>query len=298
MDDVVVVGGSFAGLTAAMHLVRARRKVTILDTGLPRNRFAEGAHNVLGFDGAPPEDIRTSGLANVLAYPTARHVVAEAVGVGGVADDFVVRATGGQTFPARRLILSYGITDQFPDIPGFVECWGRTVIHCPYCHGYEVADGRLGLLYSGPNSLHFPTLLGDWSRDLTVLTNGLDLPDGEVGRIEARGVKVVAGRAAAILHEGDRIRAVRLENGEEVALDALFAHPRIVPSSRLHEDLGVETSEGHIGDYIEVDEMFATNVPGVFAAGDVAGMRHSINSAIYGGSMAAMACHRSLFDWS
>ena len=121
MDDVIIIGGSFAGLTAAMHLVRAGRKVTIVDSNLPRNRFAEAAHNVLGFDGVSPFEIRRQGLANVLAYPTARHIEGEVTGIGGIADDFAVRLAGGAALTARRLFLSYGVRDQFPDIPGFAE---------------------------------------------------------------------------------------------------------------------------------------------------------------------------------
>ena len=150
--------------------------MTILDTNRPRNRYARAAHNVLGFDGTSPFEIRKRALADVLAYPTARHIEAEVTGIGGVAGDFAIRTLGGEAFAASRILLSYGVTDQFPNIPGFAECWGNTVIHCPYCHGYEVADGRLGLLYSSPNSLHGTVLLKEWSSDLTLFTNGLDLP--------------------------------------------------------------------------------------------------------------------------
>ena len=297
MDDVVIVGGSFAGLTAAMHLVRARRRVTILDTNLPRNRFAAGAHNVLGFDGAPPAEIRAKGLANVLAYPTARHVVAEAVGIGGVADDFVIRTADAGLFPARRLILSYGVADQFPAIPGFAECWGRTVIHCPYCHGYEVAAQPLGLLYSSPAALHMTTLLRDWTDDLTLFSNGLDLPEGEAERIAASGVRVAEGRMVEILHQSGQIRAVRLADGREIPLGGLFAHPQIKPSARLHEDIGLETMDTPLGPYLKVDERFQTSVRGIFAAGDLAGPRHSINGAIQGGSLAGVGAHASLLGF-
>ncbi|RYE08684.1 MAG: NAD(P)/FAD-dependent oxidoreductase [Hyphomicrobiales bacterium] len=298
MDDVVIVGGSFAGLTAAMHLVRARRRVTILDTDLPRNRYAEGAHNVLGFDGAPPAAIRAAGLANVLAYPTARHVVAEAVGIGGVADDFVIRTLDGGLFPARRLILSYGVADQFPAIPGFAECWGKTVVHCPYCHGYEIADRPLGLLYSSPASLHVTALLRDWTDNLTLFSNGLDLPDGEVARLEASGVAVLEGGVAEIVHSGGQMTGVRMADGREIALGGMFAHPKVKPSARLHEDIGIVTEESVLGPYIRVNDEFETSVRGIFAAGDLAGPRHSVNGAIQGGSLAAVGAHRSLLGFT
>jgi thioredoxin reductase len=298
MDDVIIIGGSFAGLTAAMHLVRAGRKVTIVDSNLPRNRYAEAAHNVLGFDGVSPFEIRRQGLANVLAYPTARHIEGEVTGIGGIADDFAVRLAGGEALSARRLFLSYGVRDQFPDIPGFAECWGKTVIHCPYCHGYEVKGGRIGLLYSTPASLHVTRLLGDWTDNLVLLSNGLDVPDVEEGRIEATGVRVLEGRVLEILHESGRMRGLRMENGSTVELDAMFAHPRVMPSARLHEDLGLETLDAPLGPYLKINDEFETSVRGVFAAGDLAGPRHNITGAMHGGSLGAVGCHRSLLGYT
>ena len=298
MDDVIIIGGSFAGLTAASHLVRARRSVTILDTGRPRNRFAAAAHNVLGYDGVSPIVIRQKALKDVLAYPTARYIEAEAVGVGGARDDFVVRTADGASLNARRIILAYGVVDQLPAIPGFADCWGKTVIHCPYCHGYEVAGRPLGILYSSPASLHAPILLRDWTDDLTLFSNGLDLPDGEEARIKARGNKVLEGTVAEFLHRDGQLSAVRMESGREIPLGAMLAHPKSTPSSRLHEDIGAETREFVLGQYLTVDDEMQTTVPGVFAAGDLAGPRHSITNAVYDGTIAGVGCHRSLLDWS
>src|SRR3569832_623834 len=148
MDDVIIIGGSFAGLTAASHLARARRSVTILDTNKPRNRFAAAAHNVLGYDGVSPLVIRETAQKDVLAYPTAKHVQVEAVGIGGAIDDFVVRTADGASLNARRIILAYDIADQNPEKPGKTENKSKTKNHSPYCHGYEVAGRPLGILYS------------------------------------------------------------------------------------------------------------------------------------------------------
>jgi thioredoxin reductase len=298
MDDVIIIGGSFAGLTAASHLARARRTVTILDTNRPRNRYAKAAHNVLGWDGASPFDIRKKALADVLAYPTVRHLEAEATGIGGVAGDFAIRTLGGEALGAKRILLSYGVNDNFPNIPGFAECWGSTVIHCPYCHGYEVAGGHLGLLYSSPNSLHATVLLKDWSDAVTLFTNGLDLPDGEEAKVERRGVRIYEGKIARILHKNGQVRAALMESGKEVPLDAILAHPQITPSARLHDDIGAQTLESPFGVYLKTNDEFETTVPGIFAAGDLAGPRHSVNNAIYGGTIAGVGLHRSLLDWS
>ena len=298
MDDVIIVGGSFAGLTAASHLARARRKVTILDTNRPRNRYAKAAHNVLGWDGTSPFEIRKKALADVLAYPSVRHIEAEATGIGGVAGDFAIRTLGGEAFAAKRVLLSYGVNDSFPDIPGFAECWGQTVIHCPYCHGYEVAGGHLGLLYSSPNSLHATVLLKDWSDTITLFTNGLDLPHGEEAKLECRGVRIYEGKIERILHDRGQMRAVLMASGKEVPLDAMLAHPQVRPSARLHEDIGAQTLDAPFGPHLKLNDEFETTVPGIFAAGDLAGPRHSINNAVYGGTIAGVGLHRSLLDWS
>lgn len=298
MDDVIIIGGSFAGLVAASHLVRARRRVTIFDTNLPRNRYAKAAHNVLGYDGVSPFEIRRRALEDVLAYPTARHIEAEVTGIGGVAGDFAVRTLGGEAFAAKRILLSYGVADQFPDVPGFVECWGTTVIHCPYCHGYEVAGGHLGLLYSSPASLHASVLLNEWSDKVTLFTNGLDLPPGEEAKVEARGVRLYEGKIVRFLHEDGKLNAVVMESGVEVPLDAMLAHPKVKQSARLHEDIGAEMSDAPLGPHLLIDEQFQTTVPGVFAAGDLSGPRHSITNATYAGMLAGVGLHWSLLDWS
>lgn len=298
MDDIIIIGGSFAGLTAAMHLARARRKVAIFDTGLPRNRYAAAAHNVVGFDGVSPLEILRLGLANVLAYPTVRHIAAEVTGIGGVAGDFAVRTLGGEAFSASRILLSYGVSDTFPPIPGFAECWGRTVIHCPYCHGYEVAGGHMGLLYSSPMSLHGTVLLRDWAEQLTLFTNGHELPPGEAERVLARGVRIETGKVAELLHLDGQLRSAVLADGRDVPLDALLANPQVRPSARLHEDVGAELVETPVGPHLRVNDEFQTTIAGIFAAGDLAGARHSINGAYHSGMMAGVGAHRSMLDWS
>lgn len=299
MDDVLIIGGSFAGLVAASHLARARRSVTILDTELPRNRFAEGAHNVLGFDGASPIAIRDKARADVLAYPTVRHVVAEATGIGGVKDDFVVRTLDGGTHVARRVLLSYGVVDQLPPIPGFAEAWGRSVFHCPYCHGYEVAGGRIGILYSMPGALHGTILLRDWTDNLSLLTNGIPLTDAERAATEGRGVKIHEGRVVEIITEAGQVRGVRFDHGGTVELDAILANPPYRPSARLHEDIGVAIEDSPMGATVRVNaDDGQTSIAGVFAAGDLASARQSVNGAVHSGMIAGVGIHRSLLDWS
>ncbi|WP_127751724.1 NAD(P)/FAD-dependent oxidoreductase [Devosia sp. 1566] len=293
MDDVLVVGGSFAGLSAALQLGRARRKVSVLDTGLNRNRYADSAHNVLGHDGVAPGDILAAARRQLEAYPTVRLIEGRASTVSGEPDDFTITTETGDSFAARRLILSYGITDEMPPIPGFAEAWGKTVIHCPFCHGYE-AGPRWGLLYSTPMSLHAPALYGDWTEDITLILDGNAIPDAERNKLQRRGVKIHDGKLAAVHQDNGQMSGVSLEDGTEVELDALYAHPRNHPSADLHEQLGLETDTTPTGTMVVVGERQATSREGVFAAGDLTTPMHSVTSAAYAGSMAAMGAQQSM----
>jgi len=297
MDDVLVIGGSFAGLSAALQLGRARRRVTVLDTGLPRNRYAAHAHGMLGHDGKPPSEILKDGRAQLAQYPSIRLVNGRATRLGGAKDDFTVATEAGEPLTARRLILSYGITDIFPEIDGFAECWGRTVLHCPYCHGFEVGDRRLGVLYATPLSLHVMALLQHWSDRLSLFTDGHDLPEGEREKLTGRGVTVIDGRVMALDHAEGELSAVRLAEGVAVPLDALFAGPRQRPSADIHEGLGLAMADGPLGQVIQVDDRFETSLAGVYAAGDVANPMQSAHQALSRGNMAGISCHQSLvFD--
>lgn len=296
MQDIVIIGGSFAGLTAAMQLGRARRKVSVLDTGLNRNRYAEHAHNVFAQDGTPPGDILARARAQVGSYPSVDLVAGKAVQIEGEPDAFVVRTAAGEVIEARRLILSYGIVDEFPAIPGFAESWGKTVIHCPFCHGYEVAGKPWGLLYSSPMSLHGPALYANWTDDITLILDGHEIIEEERHKLEKRGVRIENGRLAAIRHDNGILDGVVLEDGRELALTALYAHPRNRPSADLHLQLGLETKETPTGIMVATGDMQATSRPGIFAAGDLATGMHSITFANYAGSMAAMGALNSLMD--
>ena len=176
MDDVIIIGGSFAGLAGALQLGRARRKVTVLDTGLPRNRFAGHSHGLLGHDHKPPLDILAEARQQLARYPTIRLVNARADSVSGAIDDFSVLTGDGESLGARRLILSYGVADQMPDVPGFAEGWGTSIVPCPYCDGFKVAGQHWGLVWSGPQSHNSVRLFHDWTDTLTLFADGHDIP--------------------------------------------------------------------------------------------------------------------------
>ena len=294
MNDVIIVGGSFAGLSAALQLGRARRKVTVLDTNTQRNRYAAHAHGILGHDGKPPRQILSEARAQLAHYPTVRVIPTRADAIAGEFDHFSVSTEDGETLPGRRILLSHGIVDQFPDLPGFAESWGISVLHCPYCHGFEVADGRLGILYSNPAGLHMGTLLGDWSDRLTLFADGHTLPEEDIAKLTAQGVTVVLPKIIRLDQIAGQISAAVLETGERVPLDALFAHPRQKISAKFHEQLDLAMTDGPLGQVIKVDEFFETSRKGVHAAGDVASVMQSANLAMGNGALAGVMCHRSL----
>jgi thioredoxin reductase len=294
MQDVVVIGGSFAGLAAAMQLGRARRKVIVLDTGLNRNRYAEAAHNLLGHDGTPPGVLLEKAREQVQAYPTVKLVSARAEKVSGEPDAFRVETDLGDIIEGRRVILSYGIVDEFPAIPGFAESWGQSVIHCPFCHGYEVAGKRWGLVYSSPMSLHATSLYGDWTDKISLFLDGHSLIDEERSKLEKRRIEIYGAKLAAIDQVDGWLRSVKLEDGTHVDLDALYAHPRNRPSSDFHTQLGLETKETPTGIMLAVDERGTTSRPGIYAAGDLVSGMHSISFAMASASVAAIGAQSSM----
>jgi Thioredoxin reductase len=296
MQDVVIIGGSFAGLSAALQLGRARRKVIVLDTMTPRNRFAAHAHGVLGHDGKPPHRILGEAIAQMRPYGTVRFIQARAETVSGGKDDFRVTTADGETIATRRVFLSHGVTDIMPDIEGFAECWGQSVLHCPYCHGFEVADRRLGVLYFSPLSQHVAAMLGDWTGDLAVFADGHEIAPDFRETLRRKGIGLIEPKVVRLMHQDGRLAAVGLADGSEVGLDALFAGPRQRPSADFHRQLGLAMDEGPLGAVIRVDDSYETSVPGIYAAGDVASMKQSVPLAMAHGNVAGVFCHHSLLD--
>lgn len=295
MNDVIIIGGSFAGLAAALQLGRARRTVTVLDTGLPRNRFAGHSHGLLGHDHKPPLDILAEARQQLARYPTIKLVRARADSIAGAIDDFSVRTVDGGSLKARRLILSYGVADHMPDVPGFAECWGKTIVPCPYCDGFEVADQHWGLVWSGQHSYQSARLFHDWTSNLTVFADGYEIPPEIRADLARRTIPVVDGRIIEIAHDKGQIGTVNLDDRRSIAVDVLFAHPRNKPSASLHESLGLATVDTPSGIALKVDERRQTSIPGIYAAGDLATLQiPSVTLASSQGAMAGIFAQQSM----
>lgn len=288
--EVAVIGGSYAGLSAALQLARARRSVAVVDAGLRRNRFAAHAHGFIGQDGRAPGDIAAAGRADLLAYPTVRWHADTAVAAQADDDGFRVELAAGAAIRARRLVLAIGVEDHLPSLDGLAERWGRSVFHCPYCHGYELDEGRIGVLASSELSQHHAMLLPDWGR-VTLFTDGRYTPDvAQRSALIARGVAIEPAAVTAIVDTA----TVVLADGRRIELDGLFTLSRTEINGSLADQLGCATEAGPLGAYLRTDETKATSVPGVFACGDAARMAGSIAFAVADGMQAGVAAHRSL----
>ncbi|QNQ10164.1 NAD(P)/FAD-dependent oxidoreductase [Sphingomonas alpina] len=294
MHDVVVIGGSFAGQSAAMQLARARQNIVMIDAGMPRNRFAEAAHGFLGQDGRAPHAIMREATCQLLAYPTVEIVAAEARSAVRADDHFVVTLSTGVERKTRRLVLATGVSDELPAIPGMSERWGETVLHCPYCHGYEVRDRALGVIANHAMSAHQAALLPDWGTT-RYFTQGAYEPDpAELALLAARGVTIERSPVIELIGNAPALDGVRLADGRIIKLSAIFTAPRTRPSSPIAGNLGCAMEEGPTGPFVKVDPWGLTSVPGVYAAGDATTPMHNATIASASGVLAGVAAHQSL----
>ncbi|WLH15328.1 NAD(P)/FAD-dependent oxidoreductase [Pseudomonas hefeiensis] len=289
--DVIITGGSYAGMSAGLQLARARRKVLVIDGGQRRNRFAATSHGFLGQDGRAPADIAEDARAQLMAYPTVEWVSDTVVQARKEEGGFTLETSRGQHFQAQRLLLATGVVDDLPAVQGLAERWGKSVFHCPYCHGYELDQGPIGVLATSPMSLHHALMLPDWG-PTTFFTNGVFEPDPEQrASLELRGVTLEAEPVERI--EGERANVV-LEGGRVVAIDGLFVLPRTRVGSSLAASLGCEFEDGPLGAFIQTDMTRETSVPGVFACGDAAMPFGSVALSVGDGVRAGSGVHRSL----
>jgi thioredoxin reductase len=291
--DAIIVGGSFAGLSAALYLALAHRSVCVLDTWKPRNRIADVSHGFFAQDGSDPMAMLDTMRWQVAAYPTVRIMEEAAADAHQERDGFSVRLANGEAVSGTNLILAYGISDILPELPGFAERWGHSVLHCPYCHGHEFSGKRLGVLNMSTMSVHQASLIPEWG-PTTFFLNGGTLNTQAAAELERRGVTFESAAVEGLVGEGRNLSAIRLSDGREQPLDALFIGPAYRFNSDIGERLGCATEADPLGSMITVDEMKATNVPGVYAAGDIARMGHTVTFACADGVMAALATHRSL----
>jgi thioredoxin reductase len=290
--DVVIIGGGAAGLSAALVLARARRRVLVVDFGTPRNGPAAHMHGFLSRDGMPPRDLLAVGRAEVEGYG-GTITSAAVTGLVRVADGFEVVTDGGESLTARRVLVATGLRDDLPDVPGLRERWARDVLHCPYCHGWEVRDQRLGVIWNGPDTARFAQIVRQWTKDVVLFAPAGALADDQLSQLAARGIDVVEGVVAEVRVDADHLSGVRMADGRVVRRDALFVPPRLVPNNDVLDQLGCDTDE--LG-WVVAGPFGATSEPGVWVAGNVGNPRAQVITAAGEGSAAAIAINADLVD--
>jgi thioredoxin reductase len=288
--DVVVVGAGAAGLNAALVLGRARRQVAVVDAGEPRNAPAARMHGFLSRDGMPPAALLAVGRADVAGYG----VELIEGRVDHIDPGFFVQLAGGPVLKSRRVLVATGLRDELPELPGVRERWGKDLLHCPYCHGYEVRDQPIGVLGTPhPGAVYHALLLRQWSSDVVFFPHILDLTEDERQRLTARGVHIADGVIKRLVVEDDRLRGVELAEGQVVPRGAVFVLPRMVPHDALLTGLGCKTDEDG---WAITDASGRTGVFGVWAVGNVADRRAQVVTAAGMGSAAAIAINHDLVD--
>ena len=293
--DVVVVGGGAAGLSGALMLARSRRSVVVVDAGEPRNSPAEGVHGLLGHDGVPPGVLLERGREEVRRY--GGHVVTGlVVAASRDQDDFLVTLSDGRVVRARRLLVTTGLTDALPAVPGLAERWGRDVVHCPYCHGWEVRDWAIAVLGSGPMSVHQALLFRQLSDEVTYVSHTVPPSDEQAEQLAARGVTLVDGEAAGVEVDDDRLTGLRLVDGTVVDVQAVVVSTRMVARTGFLADLGLEAVEhpGGVGQHITADATFRTSAPGVWVAGNVTDLSAQVGASAAAGAGAGAQINADL----
>ena len=294
--EVIIIGGSYAGLAAAMTLGRSLRKVLVIDAGKPCNRFAVTAHNLIGFDGESPEFIANKAKEQVLRYETVTFVEDTADCVKGCDNDFTVLTENGDHYKAQKVLLATGVIDILPDIPGFKECWGKTAIHCPYCHGYEISQKKIGVIAHGDSGVAMAKLIRQWSPVIHILTNGReDFSKDQLQELHEKGTRVITKEIAEIIHDDGQLSKVLFNDGTEESLDAIYVRIGITQKTDIPMELGCQFDDH---EFVIVDKSNRTNVPGIFAAGDNMNVMRSLAVATAAGTTAGIFINKELIEES
>jgi thioredoxin reductase len=291
--DVIIIGGSYAGLSAALALGRSLRTVLVIDNWDPCNKKARQSHNFLTHDGEKPNVIAFKARQELAFYETVKLIADTVVDVTQQGDGFEV-ATTGETFNAQKILFATGLKDIMPDIAGFADCWGNSIIHCPYCHGYEVYQEKLAVFGNGDEGFEFTKLISNWSEDLTLFTNGVStLNHGNEQKLAEHGINIIQTKITGINCVNNQVQLIKLIDGTEHAIQAIFARVPFEQHTNIPAQLGCAlTEQGHI----QIDDFGATTIPGIYAAGDNSSPLRGVANAVANGMMAGVFINKALID--
>jgi len=281
--DVIIVGGSYAGLSAAMSLGRSLRKVLIIDGGKPCNEQTPHSHNFLTQDGKAPKEISTIAREQVETYSSINFYEGFAVAGKKIDSGFEITTENGATFKSRKLIFATGIIDEVPNIKGFQECWGISLIHCPYCHGYEFKNKKTGIVADGERGFHIASLVNNLTKDITIFTRGkANFTDEQFQKLKQNNIEIIETEIEELKHHDGNIESLILSDGTVMDFEAVYGAFPFKQHSEIPESLGCEMTEmGHT----KIDQFQKTNVLGLFACGDNSSPMRSVANAVYTGNL-------------
>ncbi len=290
--EVIIIGGSYAGLSAAMALGRSNRKVLVIDSGKPCNRHTPHSHNFITQDGETPAAIAQKAKKQVMQYPTVSFLKGKATTAEKIEGGFTVGTEAGEIFTAKKLLFATGVTDIMPNIGGFDDCWGISVVHCPYCHGYEVKGLKTAIVANGEAAMHYATLIRQLSNDLTIFTNGpANFTEEQLNKLKHHDINIIKGKVAKLKHSKGYVEKIIMEDCTAYDFPVIYSRPDIKQHSDLPELLGCNI-DAH--GFIIVDEMQKTTVNGVYAAGDCTTGQRAVAVATASGMKAGAAINYAL----
>lgn len=292
--DVIIVGGSYAGLSAAMALGRSLRNVLIIDNGQPCNEQTPYSHNFLTQDGKTPKEISNEARREISKYDSIQFFQGLAIQFIKTTKGFEIEIQSGEKFTSRKLIIATGIRDIKPDIPGFNECWGISVLHCPYCHGYEVKYEKTGIIGNGDFAFEFSKMISHWTQDLTLFTNGKsNLTKDQIRKLEGKNIQINENEIEQLEHIDGKIKNIVFKDGANYPIKAIYAKVPFEQNLNISKDLGIEIEEsGHI----KTDSFYKTNVYGVYACGDSSSMMRSVANAVGSGNTVGAIVNKELIE--
>ncbi|GEL11122.1 Thioredoxin reductase [Flavobacterium glycines] len=292
--DVIIVGGSYAGLSAAMSLGRALRNVLVIDSGLPCNRQTPHSHNFITQDGEKPGVIAEKAKKQVLQYDTVKFLTDLAVNGKKTDKGFEISTQSGQLFSAKKLVFATGLKDIMLNIDGFSECWGISVLHCPYCHGYEVKNQKTGIFANGYGAFHLARLIRNWTKDLTIFTNGKsELTAEQTDEIKRHNISIVEKEITSLKHKDGVVEEIIFADNSTFELKAIYSRPPFEQHCKIPELLGCELTEQGL---VKIDALQKTTVDNIFACGDNTNPLRSVPYAVSAGSIAGVAINNAMTE--